>query len=37
MTKYIIVGVVCFIIGIYAGMFGLSLFIASKDGKDDDR
>ena len=37
MINYIIVGAVCFIIGAYVGMVGLSVFVASKDGKDDER
>lgn len=36
MTKYIITGIVCFIIGFYIGMAVMSVFVASKDGKDDE-
>lgn len=36
MIKYIIIGVVCFIVGVYIGMAGMSVFVASKDGKDDE-
>ena len=36
MIKFVIGGIVCFLVGVYVGMALLSLFIASKDGKDDE-